>query len=83
MDLIQRAAVFWASTNGNGCGGDEVSTYEVFLNGKRVLRGDPRHNQVRVKLRLHNSLKVVLMGDHRQGCPWRWLFFFFFPRMTN
>jgi hypothetical protein len=50
-------------TNGDGQGTDEVRSYEVFLNGERVVRTDhSRSVQAAVKLRATNTLKVVLSG---------------------
>jgi hypothetical protein len=44
-------------TNGTGHGTDEVKSYEIFLNGKRVLP------QAQVEIRRQNTLKVVLVGE--------------------
>jgi hypothetical protein len=50
-------------TNGDGQGTDEVRSYEVFLNGERVVPTDhSRNTQAAVKLRATNTLKVVLSG---------------------
>ena len=50
-------------TNGDGQGADEVRSYEVFLNGERVVPADHSRNaQAAVKLRATNTLKVVLSG---------------------
>ena len=51
-------------TNGDGRGTDEVSTYLVFLNGKRVLAaGQAQHSSAVVKVHQDNTLKVVLTGE--------------------
>ena len=50
-------------TNGDGQGSDEVRSYEVFLNGERVVPTDhSRSAQAAVKLRSSNTVKVVLGG---------------------
>jgi len=50
-------------TNGDGQGADEVRSYEVFLNGDRVIATDHSRNaQAAVKLRSINTLKIVLSG---------------------
>lgn len=50
-------------TNGDGRGTDEVRSYEVFLNGERIVPTDhSRSAQADVKLRPDNTLKVVLSG---------------------
>jgi hypothetical protein len=50
-------------TNGDGQGTDEVRSYEVFLNGDRVVATDhSRSARAAVKLRPTNTLKVVLRG---------------------
>jgi len=51
-------------TNGDGRGTDEVRSYEVILNGKRVLSaGHARNAQATVRLMRSNTLKVVLSGE--------------------
>lgn len=51
-------------TNGDGRGTDEVRTYELFLNGERVVPTDhSRTAQATVKLRPDNTLKVTLNGS--------------------
>jgi hypothetical protein len=50
-------------TNGDGRGTDEVRTYELFLNGERVVPTDhSRTAQATVKLRPDNTLRVNLSG---------------------
>jgi len=50
-------------TNGDGRGTDEVSSYEVFLNGQPVLpTGKARNAQAVAKVQQDNTLKVVLTG---------------------
>jgi hypothetical protein len=50
--------------NGDGRGNDEVASYEVFLNGERVVQtSGARYTQVAVKLLAQsNTLKVVIVG---------------------
>ena len=51
-------------TNGDGRGTDEARTYEVFLNGKRVVpMGHSRNAQTPVKVLRSNALKIVLTGE--------------------
>ncbi|MGA9390187.1 MAG: hypothetical protein WBV69_07045 [Candidatus Sulfotelmatobacter sp.] len=51
-------------TNGNGSGKDEVRSFEVFLNGKSVVRSDHSPNaQATVALQTSNRIKVILTGD--------------------
>lgn len=50
-------------TNGDGRGTGEVSSYEVFLNGERVLPADHARNaQAPVKVLRSNKLEVILIG---------------------
>lgn len=50
-------------TNGDGQGTDEVRSYEVFLNGLRVILTDhSRSAHAEVNLRPTNTVKVVLSG---------------------
>jgi|SRR5580658_1459658 hypothetical protein len=51
-------------TNGNGLGEDEVHSYEVFLNGERVIPNvGSRNAQATVKVAKRNTLKAVLTGE--------------------
>jgi len=51
------------ATNGDGRGNNEVDSYEVFLNGKRVIpAGHDRNRNVTVTVRNGNSVEVVLRG---------------------
>ena len=60
VDSTPKGCCVLVVTNGYGKGTDEVSTYEVFLNSKRVLaRG---RAQVAVKVRRDNTVKVILTG---------------------
>jgi hypothetical protein len=54
-------------TNGNGKGGNEVRRYDVYLNGVHVVGGEAdgaasHYANANVKIRSHNSLRVVLFG---------------------
>jgi hypothetical protein len=51
-------------TNGNGLGKNEVRSYEVFLNGERVIPTDGSRNaQAAIKVAQRNTLKVILIGE--------------------
>ena len=51
-------------TNGDGRRTDEVSSYEIFLNGERaVAAGNSQNTQGTVKLQSSNTLKVILRGS--------------------
>lgn len=51
-------------TNGDGRGTGEARSYEVFLNGKRVVPVDHSRNaQAPVKVLRSNTLKVILTGE--------------------
>jgi hypothetical protein len=51
-------------TNGDGRGTDEVRSYEVILNGERVVAaGHSRNAQAAIKVLRNNTLKVVLSGE--------------------
>jgi hypothetical protein len=63
VDPIPKGCCVLTVTNGDGQGTDEVSSYEVFLNGQRVLpTSKARNAQAAVTIRQDNSLKVVLTG---------------------
>jgi len=64
VDSVPRGCSVLTVTNGDGQGTDEVSTYLVFLNGKRVLpAAHTQHSSSVVKLHQDNILKVVLTGE--------------------
>jgi hypothetical protein len=64
VDSVPRGCCVLTVTNGDGHGTDEVSTYLVFLNGKRVLpAGHTQHSSSVVKVHQDNILKVVLTGE--------------------
>jgi hypothetical protein len=51
-------------TNGDGQGTDEARSYEVFLNGTRVIPTEhSRYAKATIKLRRSNTLKVILNGQ--------------------
>jgi hypothetical protein len=63
LDQVPTGCCDLIVTNGDGYGTDEVRSYEVFLNGERVVPTDhSRSAQAAVKLRATNTLKVVLRG---------------------
>jgi hypothetical protein len=63
LDQVPTGCCVLIVTNGDGQGTDEVRSYEVFLNGERVVRTDHSLSvQAAVKLRATNMLKVVLSG---------------------
>jgi hypothetical protein len=63
VDPMPKGCCALTVTNGDGQGTDEVSSYEVFLNGQRVLpTGKARNAQAEVKVLQDNILKVTLMG---------------------
>ena len=63
VDPVPKGCCVLTVTNGDGRGGDEVSSYEVFLNGERVLPpGRGRNAQAAVKIPKDNTLKVILTG---------------------
>jgi hypothetical protein len=63
VDPAPKGCCVLTVTNGDGRGTDEVSSYEVFLNGQRVLPlGRSRNAQAAVKVIKGNTLKVILIG---------------------
>lgn len=49
--------------NGDGRGTDEIHSYEIFLNGKRIVSSNHSpHVDTPVKLRTSNTIRVVLSG---------------------
>jgi hypothetical protein len=63
VDPVPNGCCLLTVTNGDGRGADEVSSYEVFLNGQRVLPvGRARNAQAAVKVPKVNTLKVILTG---------------------
>jgi len=64
VDPVPKGCCVLALTNGDGRGEDEVSSYEIFLNGQRVLPvGHARNAQASVSVLRDNTLKVVLTGE--------------------
>jgi len=65
LDQVPAGCCVLMVTNGDGQGTDEVRSYEVFLNGERVVPDHSRSAQAVVKLLATNTLKVVLSGASR------------------
>jgi hypothetical protein len=64
VDPVPKGCCVLTVTSGDGRGTDEVRSYEVFLNGQRVLpTGQARNAQAAVKILQDNTLKVVLIGE--------------------
>jgi hypothetical protein len=64
VDPVPNGCCILTVTNGNGLGKDEARSYEVFLNGKRVVPADHSRNaQAAVKVLRSNTLKVILTGE--------------------
>ena len=63
LDQVPASCCVLLVTNGDGQGTDEVRSYEVFVNGKRLVpTGHSRSAQAAVTLQANNTLKVVLSG---------------------
>ena len=63
LDQVPTGCCVLIVTNGDGRGTDEVRSYEVFLNGERVVPTEnSRTAQAVVKVQPSNTLKVVLNG---------------------
>jgi hypothetical protein len=63
LDQVPTGCCVLIVTNGDGRGTDEVRSYEVFLNGERVVpKENSRTAQAVVKVQPSNTLKVVLNG---------------------
>ena len=63
LDQVPAGCCVLIVANGDGPGTHEVRSYEVFLNGDRVVAADhSRSAQAAVKLRPTNTVKVVLSG---------------------
>jgi len=64
VDPVPKDCCILLVANGDGHGTDEVRSYEVFLNGERVIPSDRSRNaQAPVKLLTKNTLKVILTGE--------------------
>jgi hypothetical protein len=64
VDPIPRGCCTLEVTNGDGRGTDEVRSYEIFLNGERVVLPDhPPNAQAPLELQSSNTLKVILTGS--------------------
>jgi len=64
VDPVPNDCCILTVTNGDGRGTDEARSYEVFLNGKRVVPVDHSRNaQAPVTVLRSNTLKVILTGE--------------------
>jgi len=64
LDPVPNGCCILTVTNGDGRGTDEVRSYEMFLNGKRVVPADHSRNaQAPVKVLRSNTVKVILTGE--------------------
>ena len=64
VDPVPNGCCISTVTNGDGRGTDETRSYEVFLNGRKVVPADHSRNaQAPVTVLRSNTLKVVLTGE--------------------
>ena len=64
VDSVPNGCCILTVTKGDGRGTDEAASYEVFLNGTRVVPGNhSRSSQASVKVLPSNTLKVILTGE--------------------
>jgi hypothetical protein len=65
VDLLPKGCCVLTVRNGDGRGTDEVRSYEVFLNGERVLpAGGARYADKPITLQTGtNNVRVVLVGE--------------------
>jgi hypothetical protein len=64
VDPVPKGCCVLTVTNGDGRGTNEVSSYEVFLNGERVFPPSRTKNaEIVTKISQHNSIRVVLTGE--------------------
>jgi len=63
VDSVPKGCCILEVTNGDGRGGNEVKSYDLFLNGKRVLPAGSRSARVEVPIRQRNTIKAVLVGE--------------------
>ncbi len=64
VDPVPIGCCILTVTNGDSRGTDEARSYEVFLNGKRVVPMDHSRNApTPVKVGRSNTLKIVLTGE--------------------
>lgn len=61
VDPIPHGCCTMLVTNGDGRGTDEVRSYDIFLNGERVVPAPVQNGPI--KLQSSNTLKVILTGD--------------------
>jgi hypothetical protein len=63
VDPVPNGCCILTVTNGDGRGTDEVRSYELFLNGEKVVPADHSPNaRAPVKMLRSNTLKVILIG---------------------
>jgi len=64
VDPLPKGCCVLIVTNGNGRGKDEVGSFEVFLNGKRVIPPDHSPSaRATVTVQTNNSIKLSLTGE--------------------
>lgn len=64
VDPVPNGCCILTVTNGDGRGTDEVRSYEVFLNGVKVVPVDQSPSaRAPVKVLRSNRLKVILIGE--------------------
>jgi hypothetical protein len=64
VDPVPTGCCILIVTNGNGRGKDEVRSFEVFLNGKRVVTSDHNPNaQAATAVQTSNRIKLILTGE--------------------
>jgi hypothetical protein len=63
VDPVPTGCCILTVTNGSGQGKDEVSSFKVFLNGKRVVFQSSPNAQAKVTLQTSNRIKVILTGE--------------------
>ncbi len=78
IEQIPPGCCVLSATNGDGRGVGEVQTYEVILNGRRVVPAS--HDWYRsapITLRSKNTIKVILTGEPQTEL---WIFISYDPR---
>jgi hypothetical protein len=64
VDPVPKGCCILTVTNGNGLGKDEVRSFEVLLNGKRVVpSGHSPNAQATVAVQTSNRIKVIVTGE--------------------
>ena len=62
VDPMPHGCCILTVRNGDGRGTDQVHSYEIFLNGKRVASNSSQYANAPVKLRGSNTIRVALSG---------------------